>query len=40
VERPDVVSPELPTEFPFTCLSCLAEIDDESELYTLELMSQ
>ena len=40
VEQPDVESPEMPTDFPFTCLSCLFEITDPSELYTLELMNQ
>jgi hypothetical protein len=40
VERPDAVSPEMPTDFPFTCLSCLGEIEDHSDLYMSELMSQ
>jgi hypothetical protein len=40
VERPDAVSPEMPTDFPFTCLSCLGEIEDESDLLVLELLSQ
>ncbi len=40
VERPDTVMPEIPTGFPFTCLSCLGEIEDESDLTAVELMSQ
>lgn len=40
VERPDTVMPELPTAFPFTCISCLGEIEDESDLTSAELMSQ
>ena len=40
VERSDTVSPEIPTGFPFTCLSCLGEVEGVSDLYTLELMSQ
>lgn len=40
VERPDAVSPALPTEFPFTCLSCLGDVDEESDLVAVELMSQ
>jgi hypothetical protein len=40
VERPDTVSPDVPTEFPFTCLSCLGEIEDESDLTAVQLMSQ
>jgi hypothetical protein len=40
VERPDTVSPDLPSEFPFTCLSCLGEVEDASDLVVLELMSQ
>lgn len=40
VERPDSVAPDIPTAFPFTCLSCLGEVEDESDLLVLELMSQ
>ncbi len=40
VERPDTVEPDLPTDFPFTCLSCLGDVDDESDLIAVELMSQ
>ncbi len=40
VERPDAIRPEIPADFPFTCLSCLGEIEDESDLTTVELMSQ
>ncbi|MBI3597391.1 MAG: hypothetical protein HY203_09590 [Nitrospirae bacterium] len=40
VERPDTVMPELPIGFPFTCISCLGEIEDESDLTTVEMMSQ
>ena len=40
VERPDAVLPEVPTAFPFTCLSCLGEIEDESDLIAVETMSQ
>jgi hypothetical protein len=40
VERRDTVMPELPTEFPFTCISCLGEIEDESDLTSVEMMSQ
>lgn len=40
VERPDTVTPDVPSAFPFTCLSCLGEIEDESDLNTVQLMSQ
>ena len=40
VEGPDAVSPDIPTGFPFTCLSCLGEIEGVSDLYMLEVMSQ
>ncbi|MEK6684284.1 MAG: hypothetical protein AABY46_06460 [Nitrospirota bacterium] len=40
VERPDTVLPEVPTEFPFTCLSCLTEIDDESDLTAVQMTGQ
>jgi len=40
VERPDAVAPDIPTEYPFTCLSCLGAIEDASDLFVLELMSQ
>jgi len=40
VERPDAVMQELPVAFPFTCLSCLGEIEDESDLTAVEMMSQ
>lgn len=40
VERPDTVMPELPIGFPFTCISCLGEIEDESDLTAVEMMSQ
>ena len=40
VERPDVVLPDVPTEFPFTCLSCLSEIEDESDLILVQMTGQ
>jgi hypothetical protein len=40
VERPDAVLPEIPTEFPFICLSCLDEIEGPSDLTRVEVMSQ
>lgn len=40
VETPDVVLPEVPTDFPLTCLHCLEEIADESDLTAIEQMSQ
>ena len=40
VERPDAILPEVPTKFPFTCLSCLGEIEDESDLTVVQMMSQ
>ena len=40
VERPDAESSEIPAGFPFTCLSCLDEIESPSDLFTVELMSQ
>jgi len=40
VETPEVISAELPEDFPFTCLSCLDEIEDESDIKTIEVMSQ
>ena len=40
VETPEVVQPEVPTNFPFICLYCLEEIEDESVLMALEQMGQ
>ena len=40
VERPDTILPELPADFPFTCLSCLGEVGDPSDLTAVEMMSQ
>jgi hypothetical protein len=40
VERPDTVTPDLPADFPFTCISCLGEVEDASDLTSIELMSQ
>ena len=40
VETPEVVLPEVPTDFPFICLYCLEEIEDESVLMALEQMGQ
>ena len=40
IETPDVVFPGVPPAFPFTCLNCLEEIDDESELKIVESTSQ
>jgi len=40
VERLDPSSSEIPTGYPFNCLSCLGEIEDVSDLYIVEVMSQ
>lgn len=40
VETPDAVLPEVPTDFPFTSLYCLEEIEDELDLTVIEQMSQ
>src|SRR5207249_12070726 len=40
VETPDVVLPEVATDFPFICLYCLDEIEDELDLMAIEQMSQ
>jgi hypothetical protein len=40
VETPDVAEREVPEDFPFPCLNCLEEIEDESELVVHERMSQ
>ena len=40
VETPGTVFAELPADFPFTCLSCLEEIENESDIKVVEQMSQ
>jgi len=40
VETPDVVLQEVPADFPFTCLYCLEDIEDESDLTVIEQMGQ
>ena len=40
VETPGTVFAELPEDFPFTCLSCLGEIEDKLDIKTIEVMSQ
>lgn len=40
VETSDAGLPELPSGFPFTCLYCLDEIEDDSELLVIEQMGQ
>jgi hypothetical protein len=40
VETPDTVLAEIPQDFPFTCLSCLGEIEDPSDIKIIEVMSQ
>ena len=40
VETPDTVFAEIPQDFPFTCLSCLDEIEDPSDIKIVEVMSQ
>lgn len=40
VETPDVIEPETPGDFPFTCLFCLGDVEDESDLIAVERMSQ
>lgn len=40
VETSDAGLPEVPDGFPFPCLHCLEEIEDESELRVAEQMSQ
>ena len=32
IETPSVILPEAPTAYPFNCLSCLEEIEDQSDL--------
>jgi len=36
----DTFFAELPEDFPFTCLSCLEEIEDESDIKTVQVMGQ
>ena len=40
VEIPDDFAPERPTVFPFFCLHCLQEIEEESDLMVIEQMRQ
>jgi len=40
VETPDVVLPEVATDFPFICLYCLDEIEDALDLMAIEQMGQ
>lgn len=40
VETPDTVFAEIPEDFQFTCLSCLEEIEDPSDIKIIEVMSQ
>ena len=40
VETPGVVLQEVPADFPFTCLYCLEDIEDESDLTVIEQMGQ
>jgi hypothetical protein len=40
VETSETDLVELPADFPFTCMSCHEEIDDESEVRVVEQMSQ
>ncbi len=40
VETSDAGLPEVPAGFPFPCLYCLEEIEDESELRVIEQMGQ
>ncbi len=40
VESPETVFPQIPSEFPFTCLSCLGEIEDKSDLILVQMTGQ
>lgn len=40
VDTSDAGLPELPPGFPFPCLFCLDEIEDDSELLVVEQMGQ
>lgn len=40
VDTSDAGLPELPSGFPFPCLYCLDEIEDDSELLVIEQMGQ
>ncbi|HSG05978.1 MAG TPA: hypothetical protein VLB09_06230 [Nitrospiria bacterium] len=40
VEGPGTVLPQVPNEFPFTCLSCLGEIEDKSDLIVFQMTGQ
>ncbi len=40
VEIPDDFPPQMPTTFPFSCLYCLQEIEDVSDLKAIEQMGQ
>lgn len=40
VEGPDTVFPQIPDGFPFICLSCLGEIEDESDLVLVQMTGQ
>lgn len=40
VETPDTINAQVPDDFPFTCLSCLVEIEDESDIKVVEVMGQ
>ncbi|HEY5649389.1 MAG TPA: hypothetical protein VIU33_07805 [Nitrospiria bacterium] len=39
-EGPDTVFPQIPSDFPFTCLSCLGEIEDETDLIITQMTGQ
>lgn len=39
-ETPDVIERDVPTGFPFTCIHCLEEIEDMSDLQQTVWMSQ
>lgn len=39
-ETPDVMEREVPSGFPFVCLNCLEDIESESDLMSVERMSQ
>ena len=40
VEGPDTVLPQVPTDFPFTCLSCLGEVEGKSDLILVQMTGQ
>ncbi len=40
IEGPGTVLPQLPEEFPFTCLTCLGEVEGQSDLIVSQMTGQ